>query len=160
MKATGIVRRVDDLGRVVIPKEIRQSLRVREGDPLEIFTENDSVIFKKYTVSGLESDFVKQIPSVLFASNGICCSICDRFSILCGVNSGSDLPSYIEDIVKNCKSLKVFDKPVSGYVAVLPIRLYDENAGAILLHSDTVLTPEVANILNVVKNLIENYLNN
>ena len=48
MKATGIVRRVDDLGRVVIPKEIRQNLAIREGDPLELFIEEDMVCFKKY----------------------------------------------------------------------------------------------------------------
>ena len=53
MKATGIVRRIDDLGRVVIPKEIRRTLRIREGDPLEIFTEKDGeVIFKKYSPMG------------------------------------------------------------------------------------------------------------
>ena len=50
MKATGIVRRIDDLGRVVIPKEIRRTMRIREGDPLEIFTDRDGeVIFKKYS---------------------------------------------------------------------------------------------------------------
>lgn len=50
MKATGIVRRIDDLGRVVIPKEIRRTMRIREGDPLEIYTEKDGeVIFKKYS---------------------------------------------------------------------------------------------------------------
>ena len=48
MKVTGIVRRVDDLGRVAIPKEIRRALTIRENDPLEIFTTSDSVIFKKY----------------------------------------------------------------------------------------------------------------
>lgn len=48
MKATGIIRRVDDLGRVVIPKEIRRTLKIREGDPLEIYTERDAVVFKKY----------------------------------------------------------------------------------------------------------------
>ncbi len=54
MKATGIVRRIDDLGRVVIPKEIRRTMRIREGDPLEIFTNRDGeVIFKKY--SAMES---------------------------------------------------------------------------------------------------------
>ncbi len=53
MKATGIVRRIDDLGRVVIPKEIRRTMRIREGDPLEIFTGNDQdVIFKKYSPIG------------------------------------------------------------------------------------------------------------
>ena len=48
MKATGIVRRIDELGRVVIPKEIRRTLRIKEGDPLEIFTEGDEIILKKY----------------------------------------------------------------------------------------------------------------
>ena len=50
MRATGIVRRIDDLGRVVVPKEIRRQLRIREGDPLEIFTEKDTVIFKRYSL--------------------------------------------------------------------------------------------------------------
>lgn len=48
MKATGIVRRIDDLGRVIIPKDIRRTLHLREGDPLEIYIDNDSVIFKRY----------------------------------------------------------------------------------------------------------------
>lgn len=48
MKATGIVRRIDDIGRIVIPKEIRKAMRIKEGDPLEIFTEKDAVIFKRY----------------------------------------------------------------------------------------------------------------
>lgn len=54
MKATGIVRRIDDLGRVVIPKEIRRTMRIREGDPLEIFVSNEGeVIFKKYSPRSL-----------------------------------------------------------------------------------------------------------
>lgn len=54
MKATGIVRRIDDLGRVVIPKEIRRTMNIREGDPLEIFLEDGSVVFRKYTFDPLE----------------------------------------------------------------------------------------------------------
>lgn len=50
MKATGIIRRVDDLGRVVIPKEIRRTMKIREGDPLEIYLEKDAVVFRKYGV--------------------------------------------------------------------------------------------------------------
>jgi len=60
MKATGIIRRIDDLGRIVIPKEIRRAMRIKEGDPLEIFTSEEGVIFKKYdyteNVSGAISD--------------------------------------------------------------------------------------------------------
>jgi AbrB family transcriptional regulator (stage V sporulation protein T) len=48
MRATGIVRRIDDLGRVVIPKEIRRTMKIREGDPLEVFIQGDVVCFKKY----------------------------------------------------------------------------------------------------------------
>ena len=60
MRATGIVRRIDDLGRVVIPKEIRRTLRIREGDPLEIYTDRDGeVILKKYSPIGEMSSFAK-----------------------------------------------------------------------------------------------------
>jgi AbrB family transcriptional regulator (stage V sporulation protein T) len=66
MKANGIVRRIDDLGRVVIPKEIRRTLRIREGDPLEIFTKSDGeVIFKKYSPMGELSEFSGQYSEVL-----------------------------------------------------------------------------------------------
>ena len=61
MKATGIVRRIDDLGRVVIPKEIRRTMRIREGDPLEIFTNSEGeVIFKKYSPVGDITDLAWQ----------------------------------------------------------------------------------------------------
>ena len=63
MKATGIVRRIDDLGRVVIPKEIRRTMRIREGDPLEIFTASDGeVIFKKYSPIGELSELPTNMP--------------------------------------------------------------------------------------------------
>ena len=66
MKATGIVRRIDDLGRVVIPKEIRRTMRIREGDPLEIYTDREGeVIFKKYSPIGELVDFASQ-----YAGNG------------------------------------------------------------------------------------------
>ena len=79
MKATGIVRRIDDLGRVVIPKEIRRTMRIREGDPLEIYTENDGeVIFKKYSPIGELSPFDTQYAEVLYHAAGVPVLICDR----------------------------------------------------------------------------------
>ena len=78
MKATGIVRRIDDLGRVVIPKEIRRTLRIREGDPLEIFTDSDGlVVFKKYSPIGELSDFAGQYAEVLNKAAGLPALICD-----------------------------------------------------------------------------------
>ncbi|MFQ8600266.1 MAG: stage V sporulation T C-terminal domain-containing protein [Oscillospiraceae bacterium] len=79
MKATGIVRRIDDLGRVVIPKEIRRTMRIREGDPLEIYTDNDGeVIFKKYSPIGELSNFAGQYAEVLYKTHGIPVAVCDR----------------------------------------------------------------------------------
>ncbi|NLP25951.1 MAG: AbrB/MazE/SpoVT family DNA-binding domain-containing protein [Clostridiales bacterium] len=67
MKATGIVRRIDDLGRVVIPKEIRRTMRIREGDPLEIYTSNDGeVIFKKYSAINEMSDNATQVADIMY----------------------------------------------------------------------------------------------
>ena len=83
MKATGIVRRVDDLGRIVIPKEIRRTLRIREGDPLEIYTEKDGgVIFRKYSPMGDLQDFAAQICDSIGANTGRIAAVADRDSII------------------------------------------------------------------------------
>ncbi|HBL36141.1 MAG TPA: stage V sporulation protein T [Firmicutes bacterium] len=79
MKATGIVRRIDDLGRVVIPKEIRRTLRIREGDPLEIFVDREGeVILKKYSPIGELGDFAKEYADSLYESTGHISLIADR----------------------------------------------------------------------------------
>ena len=83
MKATGIVRRVDDLGRIVIPKEIRRTLRIREGDPLEIYTEKDGgVIFRKYSPMSDLQDFAAQICESMGDSTGRIAAVADRDSII------------------------------------------------------------------------------
>ncbi len=83
MKATGIVRRVDDLGRIVIPKEIRRTLRIREGDPLEIYTEKDGgVIFRKYSPMGDLQDFASQMCEAIGESFGGIAAVSDRDSII------------------------------------------------------------------------------
>ena len=79
MKATGIVRRIDDLGRVVIPKEIRRTMRIREGDPLEIYTDKDGgVIFKKYSLMGGLAEFAGQLCDTLNRTTGHIAVITDR----------------------------------------------------------------------------------
>lgn len=79
MKATGIVRRIDDLGRVVVPKEIRKTLHIREGDPLEIFTDREGeIILKKYSPIGELGAFAKQYAEALAQNTGHVVSITDR----------------------------------------------------------------------------------
>ena len=83
MKATGIVRRIDDLGRVVIPKEIRRTMRIREGDPLEIFTDREGEVnFKKYSPIGELTAFAAQYAETLHKTCDLSVVICDRDSIV------------------------------------------------------------------------------
>lgn len=104
MKATGIVRRIDDLGRVVIPKEIRRTLRIREGDPLEIFVDRDGeVILKKYSPISELGDFAKEYAEALFDSLGNPVLICDRdtYIAVAGGSKKDYLNRSISDVVEN-----------------------------------------------------------
>lgn len=95
MKATGIVRRIDDLGRVVIPKEIRRTLRIREGDPLEIFTDRDGgIILKKYSPIGELTDFSKEYAESLEQVIGNIILIADRDEFVSV--SGCSKKDYLE----------------------------------------------------------------
>jgi AbrB family transcriptional regulator (stage V sporulation protein T) len=89
MKATGIVRRIDDLGRVVIPKEIRRTMRIREGDPLEIYTDREGeVIFKKYSPIGELAAFAAQYAETLHKICDISVVICDRDAVIASAGVG------------------------------------------------------------------------
>ncbi len=109
MKATGIVRRIDDLGRVVIPKEIRRTMRIREGDPLEIFTEKDGeVIFKKYSPIGELGDFAITYAESLNKTMGIPTLITDRDNIIAvsGVSKKELLEKRVSSDIENLMSEK------------------------------------------------------
>lgn len=95
MKATGIVRRTDDLGRVVIPKEIRRTLKIREGDPLEIFVEKDCVCFQKYSPLGSMDDETLRIALAMAKNSGLRpIAIYDRDTKLRGLEN---FPLYAPD---------------------------------------------------------------
>lgn len=92
MKATGIVRRIDDLGRVVIPKEIRRTLHIREGDPLEIYTDREGeIIFKKYSPIGEMGAFAKQYAESLSQTTGHTACITDRDVVIAAGAGGRAL---------------------------------------------------------------------
>ncbi|MBP1153485.1 MULTISPECIES: stage V sporulation protein T [unclassified Paenibacillus] len=117
MKATGIVRRIDDLGRVVIPKEIRRTLRIREGDPLEIFVDRDGeVILKKYSPIGELGDFAKEYAESLFESTGHIIMITDRDTMI-AVAGGSKkeyLDKPIGVLVEQCMDNRKTSMESSG----------------------------------------------
>jgi len=103
MKATGIVRRIDDLGRVVIPKEIRRTLRIREGDPLEIFVDRDGeVILKKYSPIGELGDFAREYADSLYENLNHTTLITDRDNIIAvaGVSKKDYMEKPIGEVVE------------------------------------------------------------
>ncbi len=111
MKATGIVRRIDDLGRVVIPKEIRRTLRIRESDPLEIFTDREGeIILKKYSPIGEMSTFAKQYAESLSQVSGHVAMIADRDQIIAAAGGmknavGKFVSKELEDKMNNRESV-------------------------------------------------------
>lgn len=112
MKATGIVRRIDDLGRVVIPKEIRRTLKIYEGSPLEIFTgEDGSVVFRKY--SGMEgiAELAGTYAEVITSITGLPCCICDTEKIVAASGKKSLLGA---EISKKVVDQMLSRKPLEG----------------------------------------------
>ena len=155
MKATGIVRRIDDLGRVVIPKEIRRTLRIREGDPLEIFTDRDGeVILKKYSPIGELNEFATEYCEALYDTINHMVVITDRDNII--AVSGGPKKEYLDNRVSqelekimenrtiyntigNNKPIKLFfeDEFVDKYVAqiIVPIVMQGDPIGSVIFIS-------------------------
>lgn len=100
LKATGVVRRIDDLGRIVIPKEIRKTLRIREGDPLEIFTDKEGeIILKKYSPIGELSEFATQYAETLAKTTGHIACITDKDTII--AVAGAPKKEYLEKSISS-----------------------------------------------------------
>ena len=153
MKATGIVRRIDDLGRVVIPKEIRRTLRIREGDPLEIFTDRDGeVIFKKYSPMGELGTIAAELAEALARTAGMSCAICDRDAVIAAAggakkdilekNISPDLEQMMEQRITYERGAEdAPELPVSGsdayqVVAAVPIITDGDVSGCVAFVSE------------------------
>ena len=164
MKATGIVRRIDDLGRVVIPKEIRRTMRIREGDPLEIYTSAGEVIFKKYSPVGELSGVAGQYAEALGESATLPIIICDRDHCIAaaGISKKNVLEHrvtpFLEDVMENRRTVKFAPsetKPVLEGVentacVAAPIMNAGDVSGAVVLISDENNTQPTESDLKIV----------
>lgn len=111
MKATGVVRRIDDLGRIVIPKEIRKTLRIKEGDPLEIFTDKEGeVILKKYSPIGELSEFATEYAETLAKTTGHIACITDKDTVI--AVSGGSKKEFLEQDLSNELEQLLEDKEI------------------------------------------------
>ena len=136
MKATGIVRRIDDLGRVVVPKEIRRTLRIREGDPLEIFTDKEGeIILKKYSPIGELSVFAKQYAESLSQMLGCLAGICDMDQVVAAAGNGKkelqdeDITRELGEFLKERKTrnAKAGEKNIYARVSVDAMAGFDQD---------------------------------
>ena len=146
MKATGIVRRIDELGRVVIPKEIRRTQRIRRGDPLEIFTTGDGeVIFKKYSPMGELSGVTAQYVDVLSKCFALTAFVSDRDRILAASGAGRRKP-YQSDGSPEKALLPCEGSPRALLCAVPIIAAGDVTGSVGLLTEDRTAQPDAAQL--------------
>lgn len=152
MKSTGVVRRIDDLGRVVIPKEIRRTLRINEGDPMEIFTSENNIVLKKYSVLGTLNDIANKFCGILkleFSDDIIFC-ITDTDSVL-GVSNRNDKKNLLShsldfDFIQKIRqreifsdSIKITDDSELKCNMTYPITVAGEICGSLIVYSKTEL---------------------
>lgn len=169
--ASGIVRRVDSLGRVVIPKEIRKVLKIKENEQLEIKVEDDKIILSKYSDI---HDYDKSINNLV----DVIKNISNKDIIITNLNKiviaskdykdylGLELNSYLLNILDNRKSieelspsnLKITDKEINVSYAIKPIIVYGDTIGLIMMLSDTDILKNDLDLLTLLENYLINYL--
>lgn len=167
MRATGIVRRIDDLGRVVIPKEIRRSMRIREGDPLEIFTDKDgSVTFRKYSPLGDLNEMSAMVVKTINNTTGCKVAVVDRDTVLnvAGIPRRDTVDKHISAELIEMMEMRMMKK-VTGEVylsdgndsypvdMVFPIIVEGDMMGAVVLLKEEVKSSSDVEKIAVGKNM-------
>ncbi len=173
MRATGVVRRIDDLGRIVIPKEIRRTMRMREGDPLEIFTEaSGEIVLKKYSMIARLENFSRQYAENLHKVSGLATVICDTDHVVAFAGRGkrealgSPITKETEDVISSRmgyykqfpgeKKLYTHNGSPMGAIGVAPIINAGDCAGvvALLAEDGATITDTQKKLLTLTSNLL------
>ena len=171
MNSTGIVRRIDDLGRIVIPKEIRRTLRINSTDPLEVFIDGKgTVILKKYEPIQDLSKYAKEYAASLFESLGRKTFICDEENIIAAAGI-SFKKNMNKDISEDIKLLIEKDEPtlerdmmviegggIFPHILVTPVKLNERSVGAIIMTADDEMGSLEINITKTAANFLSKQL--
>ncbi len=174
MRATGIIRRIDELGRIVIPKEIRKNLRINNGVSLEIFVANDEIILRKHSPLKNQKDISQSIADVLYASLNHNIIITDLSNIIAVSGSlkkeyiNKEISTTIEESIKRRekilelyqKDIKIInDETVTGTYAISTIVSNSDTIGTIIVFDESEKINDIDyKIINVVANFIGKYL--
>ena len=155
MKSTGVVRRIDELGRIVIPKEIRRNLGIRDGENMEIFIENDSIILKKYYRMATNSDLASNLCDLIYNNFNYKIIITDREKIIAHAGISSDLKGKLlnqeylnilesrEITIKENTSEVIGEYTLNGNFVFIPIISLNHSIGLIIMYSDTPIKDEI-----------------
>ena len=156
LKSTGVIRRIDELGRIVIPKEIRRNLNIRDGESLEIFTESDSIILKKHLRMSSSSDLALFLCDLIYNDLNYKILITDRekFISVGGLskdiiseNLSTEYQEIIENreiIEKNNYSLKLNKTTLTGNFIFIPIISLNDSIGLVIMYNENKLTNELS----------------
>ncbi|XMB86440.1 stage V sporulation T C-terminal domain-containing protein [Mycoplasmatota bacterium WC44] len=176
MKATGVVRRIDDLGRIVIPKEIRRTLRIREGDSLEIFVDQQGdVVFKKYSPVEDISTFAQQYVDAIYTTNKREVVVVDRESIVAASGSikkdvlGKKISQKIDELLIKRNSVTTKDNEefeicsdvfVKQPISLRPINAHGDIIGAVIVLGKKDISDIDVSIIETASAFIGKYLEN
>lgn len=155
MKSTGVVRRIDELGRIVIPKEIRRNLGIRDGENIEIFTENDSIILKKYYRMSTSSDLASNLCELVYNNFNYKIMITDREKIIAYAGCSADIknhllnPEFLQIIedreikTKENTYLTIGEYTLNGNFVFIPIISLNDSIGLIIMYNESPLKDEI-----------------
>lgn len=155
MKSTGVIRRIDELGRIVIPKEIRRNLGIHDGENVEIFTENDSIILKKHYRLTSSSDLANNLCEIIYSDFNYKIMITDREKVIAkgGINEeilNKKLPEEFLEIIESREiitkeniNFKMEDKELIGNFIFIPIISLNDSIGLVIMYNKEKLTEEL-----------------
>lgn len=155
MKSTGVIRRIDELGRIVIPKEIRRNLGIRDGENVEIFTDNDSIILKKYYRMSTNSDLASSLCELINNEFNYKIIITDREKIIAASGFNEDiinksLTQNLINIIEERENkeeniiIKFDNIELNGNFVFIPIISLNDSIGLVILYNEEKLTSEVS----------------
>ena len=176
MKATGVVRRIDDLGRIVIPKEIRRNLRIHEGDSLEIYIDGkDTVILKKYSLVESVNNFIVQYVESLYASSKREIIVTDTERIIAASGGfrkdiiGKKIDMRLDDKMQK-KNVQTFERgnnleicdnlTISSATILKPITVYGDLIGSVIVIGDNYVDEVEKMLADLTASFIGKYLEN
>ncbi len=166
LKSTGVIRRIDELGRIVLPKEIRRNLNIRDGESLEIFVENDQIVLKKFSKIKDYGEIIHSICELVSSVYGCKLIVTDRdkvvYSNFDSSSIGTELDMKLihiiqnrESVLKNNLQTYSFNKEeIQGYYFIQPIISSTDCLGLLLIYSDKAIEEENVLLLKLIANII------